>query len=104
MERTDTIDFILFNQVPKDKKVTYASFACDHLPLKDEKWRIQCVVVGDKLPYDTESGSPAANMLETKLLFNSIILDASNGAQFYSMDLKDMFFHTLMLNPEFVLP
>ena len=31
MESTDTIDFILHSQVPHDKKVTCASFACDRL-------------------------------------------------------------------------
>ena len=102
VESTDTIDFIHHNEVPLDKKVTYASFACDHRPLKDEQWRIRIVVGGDKLPYDDDSGSPAANMLETKLLFNSVISDASDGARFCSMDLKDMFLHTPMLNPEFM--
>ena len=57
---------------------------------------------GDKLPYDEDSGSPAANMLETKLLFNSVISDAHKGAQFCSMDLKDMFLHTPMENPEYM--
>ena len=92
VESTDTIDFIDFNQIPTNKKVTYASFACDHRPLKDEKWRICIVVGGDKLTYDADSGSPAANMLETKLLFNSVISDASKGARFCSMDLKDIFY------------
>ena len=101
VESTDTIEFIFNHMVPDNKKLTYASFACDHCPLKEEKWRIRCVVGGEKLPYDADSGSPAANMLETKLLSNSIISDASDGARFYSMKLKDMFLHTPMLNPEF---
>ena len=33
---TDTIDFIPKNQVPRDKKVTYANFICDYRPLKSE--------------------------------------------------------------------
>ena len=102
VESTDTIDFIHSAEVPHNKKVTYASFACDHRPLKDEQWRIRIVVGGDKLPYEDDSGSPSANMLETKLLFNSVISDASKGARFCSMDLKDMFLHTPMLNPEFM--
>ena len=36
VKSTDTIDFIPFTLVPKDKKTTYASFVCDHRPLKDE--------------------------------------------------------------------
>ena len=36
----------------------------------------------DKLPYDADSGSPATDLLETKILFNSVILNANNGAIF----------------------
>lgn len=59
-------------------------------------WQIRRVVSGDKLEYKFDSGSPAANMLETKLLFNSVISDASKGARFCSMDPKDMFLQTPM--------
>lgn len=41
-------------------------------------------------------------MLETKLLFNSVISDAQKGARFCSMDLKDMFLHTPMKDPEYM--
>ena len=40
IESTDTIEFVPYEAVPKNKKVTYATFACDYRPLKDEKWRI----------------------------------------------------------------
>ena len=90
VESTDTIDFIPVTDVPLTKKVTYASFACDHRPLKDEQWRVRIVVGGDKLDYFSDTGSPAADVLEPKLLFNSVISDAKDGAKFCSMDLKDM--------------
>ena len=32
----DAMDFIDFNEVPKEAKVTYANFVCDYRPLKDE--------------------------------------------------------------------
>lgn len=35
---TDTIRFVPFANVPTNKKVTYASFACDYRPLKAGKW------------------------------------------------------------------
>ena len=65
------------------QKVSYASFVCDHRPLKSEQWRERLVVGGDKLtcPYDT--GSPAANLLETKLLLNNIISYSDKGARYY---------------------
>ena len=60
------------------------------------------MVGGDKLTYDADTGSPAANLLETKLLFNSVISDAKKGARFASMDLMDMFLRTKMKDPEYM--
>ena len=99
---TDTIRFISFDKVPTNRKVTYASFVCDYRPLKDEKWRIRLVVGGDKLEYELDSGSPATDLTETKLLINSVISNAKEGARFLSMDLKDMFLHTPMAKPEYM--
>ena len=36
----------------------------------------------------------AANMMETKILLNSVISDAQQGARFLSADLKDHFLQT----------
>ena len=103
VESTDTIEFINHYTVPTDRKSTYASFVCDHIPLKDEQWRIRFVVGSDKLPYEEDSGSSATDLLETKILFSSVISDArNNGAKFLSMDLKDMFLHTPMQRPEYM--
>ena len=99
---TDTIQFIHFNQVPHDRDVTYASFVCDHRPLKSEPWRVRIVVGGDKLSYNDDPGSPAASLLETKILINSVISDAGNGARFMSLDLKDYFLATPMERPEYM--
>ena len=66
----------------KDRKVTYGSCACDYRPLKDEKWRVRLVVGVDKLPYELDAGSPAASILETKNITNSVISDAGKGARF----------------------
>ena len=84
------------------EKVTYVAFACDSRPLKDEKWRIQLVVGGDRLDFNFDTGSPATDLTEWKILLNSVISDASDGARFVSIDLKDMFLHTIMKDPEFM--
>ena len=75
---TDTMEFIAQSQVPKGMKVTYCSIVCDLWPLKKEKHRVRLVVVGDKLECSFDTGSPAASMLDTKKLCNSIIFDAYN--------------------------
>ena len=86
---TDTIDFIGRHEVPKGRKVTYATFVLDYRPLKNKKYRVRITVGGDRLEYEGDAGSPAANMLETKILLNSIISDASRGARMLCADIKD---------------
>ena len=88
--------------MPHDRKCTYASFVCDYKPQKTEPYRIRLIVGGDKLEYNRDAGSPAASLLETKLLLNSVISDAKQGARFLSADLKDFFLATPMDNPEYM--
>ena len=66
IESTNIIQFINYEKVPSDRKVTYASFMCDHWPLNSEEWRIHLVVDGDKLEYEFDSGSPTNDLTETK--------------------------------------
>ena len=83
--------FIHPSQIPPHQKVTYASFVCDHRPLKSEQWRVRLVVSEDKLTYPYDTGSPAANLLETKLLLDSVISDSDKGARFMTINLKHFF-------------
>jgi hypothetical protein len=99
---TDTIDFIHKSDVPHTKIVTYGNCICDYRPLKSEPYRVRLTVGGDKLPYDDDSGSPAASLLETKLLINSTISDSRRGARFLSADLKDHFLASPMKHPEYM--
>ena len=46
--------------------------------------------------------SPAANLMETKLLVNSTISDATNGARFVSADTKSYFLATPMAKAEYM--
>ena len=102
VKATDTIEFISQSDVPFDRKVTYGSFVCDYRALKDDPYRIRLVVGGDKLEYNDDPASPAAGLLETKLLLNSVISDAHKGARFMSMDLKDHFLASPMNRPEYM--
>ena len=99
---TDTIEFIPKSEVPKDKKVAYCNMICDYRPFKDEKYRLRMTVGGDVLPYNDDAGSPAASLLETKLIVNSTISDAHKGARFCTADLKDHFLATPMEGNEFM--
>ena len=99
---TDTISFIHRSEVPTNKQVTYASYVCDYRPLKDEPYRVRITVGGDRLDYHDDAGSPAANLLETKILINSVISDADKGARFMCADIKDHFLATPMDQPEYM--
>ena len=99
---TDTIDFIHRHDVPSQQKVTYGSFVCNFKPLKKEQYRIRLVAGGDILMYDEDTGAPAASLIETKLLINSVISDSDQGAQFLSCDLKDFFLATPMEKAEYM--
>ena len=63
---------------------------------------MRITVGGNQLSYQANVGSPAANMLETKVLVNSTISDAKRGARFMSTDLKDFFLATPMEGEEYM--
>ena len=67
-----------------------------------EPWRVRIVEGGDCLSYSHGTGSPAASLLEIKILLNSIISDSHKGARFMSLDLKDFYLATPMPTPEYM--
>ena len=56
-----------------NKEATYNNMVCDYRPLKSEKHRVCLTVGGDKLRFEFDVASPAASILESKLLINSVI-------------------------------
>ena len=99
---TKTINFIRKQDVPRNKKVTYANFVCDFRELKEEQYRVRMTLGGDKLEYTGETASPATNLLETKILVNSVISDAKKGARFMSLDIKDFFLQSNLPEKEYL--
>ena len=96
----DVLVFIPCHEVPVNKKVTYGNMICDFRPLKLEKYRVRLTVGGDQLDYLGNQSSPAASLLETKMLLNSVISDAKDGARFMTMDLKDHFLQSTLTDPQ----
>ena len=90
------MDFINKN-TPLKCIINYAIFVCGHLPLKIEQYSVRLVVGGNSLVYEEDPGYPAASMLETKILLNSIIYDSQQGSRLMSCDLKYFFLATPML-------
>ena len=88
------ITFLKFD-IPDVRIVTYANFICDYRPLKSDKHRVRLTVGGEKLDYPDDAASPAAFLLETKLLPNSTLSDTSKGSKFLTLDIKDFFLANL---------
>ena len=60
------------------------------------------MVGSDKLEYDRNTGVSTASLIETKLLINSVISGAKEGARFISCNLKDLFLETHMNKAEYI--
>ena len=102
VQGTKTCHFISRTKVPRDRDVTYATYVCDVKPLKSETHRVRITVGGDRLSCADDTGSPAANMLETKILVNSTISDAKHGARFLSADIVSYFLASPMHRKEYM--
>ena len=98
----NAMTFIPRHEVPKNKKVAYANMVCDHKPLKDEKYRVRLTIGGDVLDYAGDKSSPAASLIEAKLLLNSVISDCDKGARFMSLDIKDFFLQSNLPESEYL--
>ena len=100
---TNTIFFIKRNQVPHDraKDVTYGLITTLIRPEKiDEPNRTRLVAGGDRVHCPGDAGTPTADLLTIKLLFNSII--STPNAKFMTMDIKDFYLNTPMARYEYM--
>jgi hypothetical protein len=102
VEGTETIFFIHKHEVPSDrfKDVTYASFVCTVRPQKlDEPNRTRLVIGGNNTNYPFEVGTPTAEMLLAKILWNSVI--STKGGRFMTIDIKNFYLMTPLNRPEY---
>ena len=70
---TDTLNFIQQHKAPRGRDIPYDTYILSHKPLKEEELGVQIIVGGDRLTYLDNTGSHVANLLETKILINSVI-------------------------------
>ena len=99
---TNTIKFIRMQDVKKGrmKDVTYGQFLCLVRPEKAEPNRTRFVVGGDHINYPGEVGTPTAEMLVAKILFNSVI--STKNARFMTMDIANFYLMTPLARPEYI--
>jgi hypothetical protein len=99
---TNTIQFIHQHEVPKDqmKDIMYGQFICTVRLKKAEPNRTRFTVGGDRINYPGEVATPTAEMLVTKMLFNSVM--STRGARFMTMDISNFYLMTPLHQPEFI--
>ena len=94
--------FIREQEVPKQRKkdVTYGSFVCNVRPEKKEQNRTRFTVGRDEINYPGEVGTPTAEMMVAKILFNSVV--STPGARFMTMDISYFYLNTPLKQPEYL--
>ena len=102
MEGTDTIVFIAKGEVPQDRwrDVTYGRICANYRPEKDDPNRIRLVVGGNNINSPLDCGTPTADMLTVKILFNSVV--STKNAKFMTIDIKNFYLNTPMERPEYM--
>ena len=71
------------------KDVMYGQFVCTVQPKKAEPNCTRFTVGGDRIYYPGKVATPTADMLVTKMLFNSVI--STRGARFMTMDISNFY-------------
>ena len=100
---TNTIFFIPKSQVPLDRRkdVSYGKFVCKVRPEKvDEPNRTRLTVGGNLINYPFEVGTPTADLLLAKILFNSVI--STKNARFMTIDIKNFYLNTPIQRYEYI--
>ena len=73
---------------------------CDNCFLKQEAHHCHLVVGGDKLLYASDSTVPVTNLIESKILFNSVVL--TKGAKSMTIDINNFFLSFHIQHPEYM--
>jgi hypothetical protein len=98
---TETIISINKTDIPQDQKgaKTYGRIICVYREGKKDKYPTRITVGGNLINYPGDCGTPTADLLTVKLLFNSII--STPNAKFMSIDIKDFYLCTPMKRYEY---
>ncbi len=93
---TKTIAFLTKQEIPqaRRKDITYGQIVCVYRSEKKDPYRTCITMGGNLINYPDDCGTPTANLLTVKLMFNSII--STPGAKFMTIDMKDFYLMTPM--------
>jgi hypothetical protein len=97
---TNTLHFVKFSSIPKDRKVAYLRLVVADRPQKTNPRRVRWTVGGDQIDYPGDVSTKTSDMLTTKILINSTL--STPGAKFCCADLKDFYLNTPLPRPEYI--
>ena len=86
---TDTIFYLSHAdicKIPHDRTVTYARIVIDHRPQKEDPNCVRITVGGNLIGYPFELTTRTADMVSSKILWNSVI--STDDARFAGADIK----------------
>ena len=76
------------------KDITYGRIFCTYHSEKKDPYRTRITMGGNLINYLDDCGTPTANLLTVKLMFNSVI--STPNAKFMTIDIKDFYLMTLI--------
>jgi len=76
-------------KIPQDRTVTYTRIVIDHRPQKEDPNRARITVGGNLIDYPSELTTHTADMVSSKILWNSVI--STKDARFAGADIKNMY-------------
>ena len=99
---TNACHFVRKEQVPPDrlKDVQYGKFECTERPQKVDKPNRTRLTIGWRGHCPDDVGTPTAEMLLVKIMFNSVI--STRGAQFMTTDISDFYLATPLKRYEYL--
>ncbi len=76
------------------RDITYGWIVCNYWPKKKDPHHTRITMGGNLINYPDDCGTPTADILTVKLLFNSVI--STPSAKFMTIDIKDFYLMTPM--------
>jgi Reverse transcriptase (RNA-dependent DNA polymerase) len=91
---TKTLRFINRDEIPDGYIPTYWRIVVAYRPEKEKPYRVRVTVGGDRVIFNGEVSTKAADLATVKIPLNSVI--STPGARFMTLDIKDFYLNTLM--------
>jgi hypothetical protein len=76
------------------KDITYGHILCTYRSKKKDPYRTCITMRGNLINYPDDCGTPIADLLTVKLMFNSLV--STPNAKFMTIDIKDFYLMTPM--------